>query len=59
MQQHIVSLAPSVTSTLCVLGAHKQLVSVTRWCRDVASVRSLPPLDDCWRTDAAKVARVA
>ncbi len=42
MQQRIVSLAPSVTSILCALGAHKQLVGVTYW-----------------RTDAAKVARVA
>lgn len=56
MQQRIVSLAPSVTSILCALGAHKQLVGVTRWCRDVVSVRSLPTLGDCWRTDAAKVA---
>ena len=59
MQQRIVSLAPSVTSILCALGAHKPLVGVTRWCRDVASVRSLPTLGDCWCTDAAKVARVA
>ena len=56
MQQRVVSLAPSVTSILCALGAHKQLVGVTRWCRDVAPVGSLPTLGDCWRTDAAKVA---
>ncbi len=59
MQQRIVSLVPSVTPTPCALGAHKQLVGVTRWCRDAASVRSLPTLGNCWRTDAAKVARVA
>ena len=59
MQQRIVSLAPSVTSILCALRAHKQLVGVTRWCRGVASVSLLPTLGDCWRTDAAKVARVA
>ena len=59
MQQRIVSLAPSVTSILCALGAHKQLVGVTRWRRDVASARSFPTLGDSWRTDAAKVARAA
>lgn len=52
----IVSLAPSVTSILCALGAKKALVGVTRWCRDVAPVRNLPTFGDCWKCDTAGVA---
>ena len=44
----IVSLAPSVTSILCALGARKALVGVTKWCPDVAPVNGLPRLGDCW-----------
>jgi iron complex transport system substrate-binding protein len=43
-----VSLAPSATSILCELGARKQLVGVTKWCCDVADVRGLPQVGDCW-----------
>jgi len=52
----IVSLAPSATSILCALGAKKQLIGVTRWCRDVAPVDALPTFGDCWRCDADAVA---
>ncbi len=54
--KRIVSLAPSATSILCELGARKQLVGVTRWCKDVAPVNGLPVLGDCWRGDADAVA---
>ena len=51
----IVSLAPSATSILCALGARRQLVGVTRWCKDVADVDGLPKVGDCWRGDPKKV----
>jgi iron complex transport system substrate-binding protein len=44
----IVSLAPSVTSILCAIGAKSALVGVTKWCADVAPVGKLPKLGDCW-----------
>ncbi len=46
--ERIVSLAPSATSILCAIGARRQLVGVTIWCRDVAPVRGLPTVGDCW-----------
>lgn len=51
--QRIVSLAPSVTSILVAIGARRQLVAVSRWCKDVADVRGLPELGDCWAIDTA------
>lgn len=42
------SLAPSVTSILVALGVRRQLVAVSRWCKDVAEVNGLPALGDCW-----------
>jgi iron complex transport system substrate-binding protein len=55
----IVSLAPSCTSILYALGAKRHLVAVTRWCADVAPVRSLPEVGDCWRnTSIEKIARL-
>jgi iron complex transport system substrate-binding protein len=44
----IVSLAPSATSILCAVGARHTLVGVTKWCADVADVRGLPRVGDCW-----------
>jgi iron complex transport system substrate-binding protein len=51
-RQRIVSLAPSVTSILVALGARRQLVAVSKWCKDVADVSGLPELGDCWASDA-------
>jgi iron complex transport system substrate-binding protein len=48
IEQRIVSLAPSVTSILTALGARRQIVAVSKWCKDVADVRGLPELGDCW-----------
>lgn len=48
----IVSLAPSATSILCAIGAKKFLVGVSRWCPDVAPVKELPKLGDCWHLDS-------
>jgi len=52
VELRIVSLAPSCTSILCALGAKRHLVAVTRWCADVAPVRGLPALGDCWRNES-------
>jgi iron complex transport system substrate-binding protein len=48
----IVSLAPSATSILCDIGAKRYLVGVTKWCAEVASVKGLPKLGDCWHMDS-------
>ena len=48
----IVSLAPSATSILCEIGARRLLVGVTKWCCDVAAVKGLPQLGDCWHMDS-------
>ncbi|MFZ0333638.1 MAG: ABC transporter substrate-binding protein [Candidatus Acidiferrales bacterium] len=51
VRQRIVSLAPSVTSILVALGARRQIVAVSKWCKDVADVGGLPELGDCWSLD--------
>lgn len=56
--QRIVSLAPSVTSILCALGARRQLVGVTRWCKDVADVGALPRVGDCWSLNVVDVKKL-
>ena len=48
----IVSLAPSATSILCGMGVKKALVGVTKWCVEVAPVRDLPKLGDCWHMES-------
>ena len=50
----IVSLAPSVTSILCAIGAKRALVGVTKWCADIAPVNNLPQLGDCWDFESAE-----
>lgn len=54
-QPRIVSLAPSATSILVALGARREIVGVTRWCKDVARVDGLPALGDCWSLDVQQV----
>jgi iron complex transport system substrate-binding protein len=55
----IVSLAPSATSILCEVGARKLLVGVTKWCCDVANVRGLPQVGDCWHMgDVAEIMKL-
>jgi iron complex transport system substrate-binding protein len=53
-RQRIVSLAPSVTSILCAIGAKRDLVGVTKWCADVAPVGKLPKLGDCWHMESVE-----
>jgi iron complex transport system substrate-binding protein len=54
-----VSLAPSATSILCEAGARRLLVGVTKWCRDVADVRGLPLVGDCWHMgDVAEIMKL-
>jgi iron complex transport system substrate-binding protein len=58
-QIRIVSLAPSATSILCEVGARKLLVGVTKWCCDVANVRGLPQVGDCWHMgDVAEIMKL-
>jgi iron complex transport system substrate-binding protein len=54
----IISLAPSVTSILLALGAGKELVAVTKWCKDVADVGTRPQVGDCWKLDIHEVMRL-
>ena len=54
----IVSLAPSVTSILFAIGAQKNLVGVSKWCKDVAPTGRLPRVGDCWALDVRAVSRL-
>lgn len=54
----IVSLAPNVTSILLGLGARRQLVGVSKWCKDVADVGRLPHVGDCWKMNIDEVMRL-
>lgn len=54
----IVSLAPSVTSILLSLGVGRELVGVSRWCKDVADVGGRPAVGDCWKMDLREVMRL-
>src|ERR1700682_5805381 len=53
--QRAVSLAPNATSILLELGAHRELVGVTKWCKDVADVRARPQVGDCWKLNLDEV----
>jgi iron complex transport system substrate-binding protein len=54
----IVSLAPSATSILLALGARRELVGVSKWCKDVAPVGRRPQVGDCWKMDVREVMRL-
>jgi len=54
----IVSLAPNVTSILLAIGAGRELVGVSKWCKEVAQVGNRPQVGDCWKMDIAKVMRL-
>jgi len=54
----IVSLSPSVTSILLSLGVGRELVGVSRWCKDVADVDARPAVGDCWKMDLREVMRL-
>jgi iron complex transport system substrate-binding protein len=57
-EARIVSLAPSVTSILLSLGVGRELVGVSRWCKDVAEVGSRPAVGDCWKMDVRELMRL-
>lgn len=54
----IVSLAPNVTSILLALGAGRELVGVSKWCKHVAAVGRRPQVGDCWKMDIREVMRL-
>jgi iron complex transport system substrate-binding protein len=54
----IVSLAPNVTSILLALGAGRDLVGVSKWCKHVAPVGRRPQVGDCWKMDIVEVMRL-
>ena len=54
----IVSLAPNVTSILFALGASRELVGVSKWCKEVAPVGRRPQVGDCWKMDVRDVMRL-
>lgn len=56
--QRIVSLAPSVTSILLAIGAQRELVGVSKWCKHVARVGKRPAVGDCWALDIEQVIRL-
>ena len=57
-EMRIVSLAPSVTSILLSLGVGRELVGVSRWCKDVAEVGSRAVVGDCWKMDVREAMRL-
>jgi iron complex transport system substrate-binding protein len=57
-RNRIVSLAPNVTSILLELGAGRDLVGVSKWCKDVADVGERPQVGDCWKMDIDEVMRL-
>ena len=54
----IASLAPNVTSILLALGAGRELVGVSKWCKDVIEVGERPQVGDCWKMNVAEVMRL-
>jgi ABC-type Fe3+-hydroxamate transport system substrate-binding protein len=54
----IVSLAPNITSILHAIGGMQHVVGVSRWCKDVAPVSSLPTVGDCWKLNIPQLMRL-
>lgn len=54
----IVSMAPSVTSILFGIGARRDVVGVSKWCKDVAPIGRLPQVGDCWKLDVSDVMKL-
>jgi iron complex transport system substrate-binding protein len=54
----IVSLAPNVTSILLALGVARELIGVSRWCKDVAAVGRRPTVGDCWKLDVEELMKL-
>jgi iron complex transport system substrate-binding protein len=55
----IVSLAPNITSILHAIGGMKNVVGVSRWCKDVASsIANLPTVGDCWKLNIPELMRL-
>jgi iron complex transport system substrate-binding protein len=54
----IVSVAPNATSILLALGARRELVGVSKWCKDVARVGRRRQVGDCWKMDVREVMRL-
>jgi iron complex transport system substrate-binding protein len=54
----IVSLAPNVTSILFSIGASRELVGVSKWCKEVAPIGKRPQVGDCWKMDVREVMRL-
>jgi iron complex transport system substrate-binding protein len=57
-RNRIVSLAPNVTSILLELRAGRDLVGVSKWCKDVADVGRRPQVGDCWKIDVNELMRL-
>jgi iron complex transport system substrate-binding protein len=58
MRPRIVSLSPNITSILFELGAMQDVVAVSRWCKDVAPVSTLPAVGDCWKLNVSDVMKL-
>ena len=56
--QRIVSLAPNATSILLAIGAGRELIGVSKWCKDVAPIGRRPRVGDCWKLDIREVMRL-
>jgi iron complex transport system substrate-binding protein len=57
-RQRIVSLVPSASAILYALGAQRDIVGVSRWCRHVAPVGRRAQVGDCWKLDMGEVTRL-
>jgi len=49
---------PSASSILFALGAQRDIVGVSRWCKHVAPVGRRAQVGDCWKLDVSEVTRL-